>query len=160
MTQIAQVRAIPQEENDTFWRPGFHANGSSSRLDRGRSEGSVSGRGDGGNNGGGRNNGGDSIADGRGATGARVEPYYIYDSYKHFWRKCPELLYQRCKKKGHSIIYCKGTEDARMPVSLTGAGADTKEEVVKTYDESAVGSEAEREAFTTVEDGTSECLLS
>ena len=92
--------------------------------------------------GGGNNSGGGSIG-GRGTTGARGEPCYICDSHEHVWRKCPELLCQRCKKKGYGVIYCKGTGNTVMAVGLTGGGAVAKEKVVETDDESAVSSEAE-----------------
>ena len=44
-------------------------------------------------------------------------------------------------------------------VGHTGGGAVAKEEVVETDDESAVKSKVECETFTTLEDGTVECLL-
>ena len=47
-----------------------------------------------------------------------------------------------------------------MVVGLTGGGAVAKYEVVEMDDESVVGSEAECEAFITLEDETFECLLS
>ena len=47
-----------------------------------------------------------------------------------------------------------------MAVGLTGGRAVPKEEVVETDGEAAVESEAECEAFTTLVDGTGECLLS
>ena len=47
-----------------------------------------------------------------------------------------------------------------MAVGLTGGGAVAKEKVVKADDESVVGSEVDCETFTTLVDGTGECLLS
>ena len=46
-----------------------------------------------------------------------------------------------------------------MAVGLTSGGAVAKEEVVETDDESAGGSEAVCEVFTTLEDGTGKHLL-
>ena len=46
-----------------------------------------------------------------------------------------------------------------MAVGLAGGGEVAKEEVVETDDESALGSEAECEAFAALESGTDECLL-
>ena len=63
------------------------------------------------------------------------------------------------KKEIHDIIYCKGTENASMAVDLIGGGAVTKQKVVKTDDEFAVGSEAEYKAFPPLLDGTGQCLL-
>ena len=50
----------------------------------------------------------------------------------------------------------KSTESAGMAVGLTGGVAVAKEEMFKTDVKSAVGSEAECEAFITLEDGTGE----
>ena len=61
------------------------------------------------------------------------------------------------RQKGHGIIYNKGTGNALVADGLTGGGAVAKEEVVETNGKSAVRSKAECEAFTTFEDGTSEC---
>ena len=46
-----------------------------------------------------------------------------------------------------------------MTVGLIGGGAEGKEEVVETDEEPAMGSEAECEVFTTLEDGAGKCLL-
>ena len=47
-----------------------------------------------------------------------------------------------------------------MAITLIGGGAVAKEDVVEMDDESAVESEAECEAFITLEGNTFECLLS
>ena len=127
-----------------------------SRHDGGRGEGGGRGRGGGGNNGGGRNYGEGGSAGEKGAAGARGKSCYICDSHEYFWRTSPEPLCQRCEKKGQDAIYCKVPENSVMAVDLTGGGAVAKYEVVETDDESAVGSEAECEAFITLNCGTGE----
>ena len=74
----------------------------------------------------------------KGVAGVCGETCYICGSHEHFWRQRPELFCQRCKKKGHGIIYCKGTENAVMAVGLIGDGGVVEEEVIETDDEPTV----------------------
>ena len=57
-------------------------------------------------------------------------------------------------------MYCTAMKNAVIAVGLTGGGAEAKEEVVNMDNDSAVQSEAKCEAFTALEYGTGECLLS
>ena len=51
-------------------------------------------------------------------------------------------------------MYCTAMKNAVIAVGLTGGGAEAKEEVVNTDNDSAVESEAECEAFTALDHGT------
>ena len=73
-------------------------------------------------------------------------------SDQHYVRECPKQICQGCGEKGHYITKCENMENAVMAVDMLGK--------TSTDDDSPVCSEANVEAYTTLEIKTGECLVS
>ena len=65
---------------------------------------------------------------------------------------CPKQICQGCDERGHYITKCGKIENAGMAVGMPGR--------MSTDDDSTVCSEADFEAYTTLEITTGECLVS
>ena len=73
-------------------------------------------------------------------------------SDQHYVRDCPKQICQGCGGKGHYITKCGNMENAVIAVDMLGK--------TSTDDDSSVCSEADVEAYTTLEIKASECLVS
>ena len=115
--------------------------------------GSGRGRGNGGSGGGGFSGGGTSSGSssttnakpgGRTCCGCKSDQHYVRDYYKQ--------ICQGCGKSGHYITKCGQMENAVMAIDMLGR--------TSTDNDSPVCSEADVEAYTTLEIKTGECLVS
>ena len=73
-------------------------------------------------------------------------------SDQHYVRNCPKQICQGCGERGHYITKCGQMENAVMAIDMLGR--------TSTDDDSPVSSEANVEAYTTLEIKTGECLIS
>ena len=121
-----------------------HGSRKPGRLQGGRvNSGSGRGRGNGGSGDGGFSGGGTS-------TEGRM--CWVCKSDQHYVRGCPKQICQGCGERGHHITKCGKMENAGMAVDMLGR--------TSTDDDSPVCSEAEVEAYTTLEIRTGESLVS
>ena len=73
-------------------------------------------------------------------------------SDQHYVRDCPKQICQGCDERGHYITKCGQMENAVKAIDMLGK--------TWTDDESPVCSEADVEAYTTLEIKTGDCLVS
>ena len=113
----------------------------------GRSQG---GRGNGGSGGRGCSGGGASSGNSSAATakpGRRT--CWVCKSDHHYFRDCSKQICQGCGERGHYITKCGQMENAVMAIDMLGR--------MSTDDDSLVCSEADVQAYTTLEIKTGEC---
>ena len=118
-----------------------------------RNGGSGRGHGNGGSDGGGFSGGGASSGRSSAATvnpGGRT--CCVCKSDQYYVREYPKQIFQGCGEGGYLITKCGKTENAVMAVDVLGR--------TTTDDDYPVCSEAEVEAYTTLEIKTGECLAS
>ena len=114
--------------------------------------GSQGGRENGGSSGGGFSGGGASSGNSSASTvkpGGRT--CWMCKSDQYYVRDCPKQICQGYGERGHYITKCRKTENAVMAVDMLGR--------TSTDDDSPMCSEAEVEAYTTLEIKTGECLV-
>ena len=115
--------------------------------------GSQGGRRNGGSGGRGSSGGGASSGSSSAATakpGGRA--CWVCEIDQHYVRDCPIQICQGCGERGHYINKCGQMENAVMAADMLGR--------TSTDDVSPVCSEADVEAYTTLENKTGECLVS
>ena len=153
------------EEDQAFVVTGGgknHPGCGGSRHGSGKPGGSQGGRGNGGS-GRDRGNGGSGgggfsggVASSGSSSAATAKPVgracWVCKSDQHCVRDCPKQFCQGCGERGHYKTKCGKTENAVVVVDMLSRAS--------TDDDSPVYSEAEVEAFTTLEFETDECLVS
>ena len=77
---------------------------------------------------------------------------WVCKSDQHYVRDCPKQICQGCGEKGHYITKCGNMENAVMAVDMLGE--------TSMDNDSPVCSEADVEAYTTLETKIGECLVS
>ena len=77
---------------------------------------------------------------------------WVRKNDQHYIRDCPKQICQGYGKRGHYITKCGQMENAVMAIDMLGTKS--------TDDDSQVCSEADVEAYTTLEIKTGECLVS
>ena len=77
---------------------------------------------------------------------------WVCKSDQHYVRDCPKQICQRCDGRGHNITKCGQMENAVMAIGVLCR--------TSTDDESPVCSEADLEAYTTLEVKTGKCFVS
>ena len=115
--------------------------------------GSQGGRGNGGSGGRGCSGGGAGSGSSNAATakpGRRT--CWVCKSDHHYVRDCPKQICQGCGERGHYITKCGQMEKAVVAIDMLG--------ITSTDDDSPGCSEADVQAYTTLEIKTGQCLAS